>query len=139
MRRFFKRHESGLERELRRRRVEASDEFVASLAARVRPERRAARGLRVGVAVALTIAMLAALAPIGAASYAGSAALRVVSAASHALGPTATARKSARNSPARDQYQKPKKKKKKKKPPARKAKRAGRAGVRARRGPHFTG
>jgi hypothetical protein len=134
---FWKRHDSGLEGELRRRRAEPSKEFVASVAERVRPQRER-RGLRVGVAVALTIAMLAALAPIGAASYAGSAALRVVSAASHALGPTATARKSARNSPARDQYQKPKKKKKKK-PPARKAKRAGRAGVRARRGPHFTG
>lgn len=132
---FWKRHESGLEGELRRRRVEPSGEFVASVANRVRP-RRERRGLRVGVAVALTIGMLAALAPIGAASYAGGAAIRVVSAASHALGPAAHANKSAAKSPATAQY---KKKKKKKKPPHRHAKKSSRAGVRARRGPRFTG
>ena len=134
---FWKRDEGGLEGELRRRRAEPSKEFVASVADRVRP-RRERRGLRVGVAVALTIAMLAALAPIGAASYAGGAAARIVSAASHALGPAAHAGKSATNSPARDQYKKPKKKKKKK-PPRRQAKKSSRAGVRARRGPRFTG
>jgi hypothetical protein len=132
---FWKRHDSGLEGELRRRRAEPSKEFVASVAERVRPQRER-RGLRVGVAVALTIAMLAALAPIGAASYAGGAALRVVSAASHALGPAAHAGKSAAKTPARDQYKKPKKKKRK---AARKAKRSSRAGIRARRGPRFTG
>jgi hypothetical protein len=107
---------------------------VASVAERVRP-RRERRGLRVGVAVALTIGLLAALAPIGAASYAGGAAIRVVSAASHALGPAAHASKSASKSPATAQY----KKKKKKKPPHRHAKKSSRAGVRARRGPRFTG
>ena len=135
---FWKRHDSGLEGELRRMRAEPRDEFVASVAERVRPRRTSYRGVRLGVAVALTIAMLAALAPIGAASYAGSAAVRLVSAASHVLGPASHAGKSAANSPARDQYKKPKKKKKKT-PPKRKVKKGGRAGVRAHRGPRFTG
>lgn len=135
---FWKRQESGLEGELRRRRVEPSSEFVASVAERVRPQRKGYRGFRVGVAIALTIGMLAALAPIGAASYAGGAAMRVVSAASHALGPVAHGGKKAVKSPASNQYKKPKKHHKKK-PPHRKAKRSGKAGVRARRGPRFTG
>ena len=130
---FWKRHENGLEGELRRRRVEPSSEFVSSVAERVRP-RRERRGLR--VAVALTSAMLAALAPIGAASYAGGAAMRVVSAASHVLGPASHAGKSAAKSPASVQSTT---KTKKKKPPRHKVKKSSRAGVRARRGPRFTG
>ena len=108
---FWKRHDSELEGELRRRRAEPRDEFVASVAERVSPRRkRSSRSTRLGVAVALTIAMLAALAPIGAASYAGGAAARLVSAASHVLGPASHAGIAKGTSPASNQYKKPKKK-----------------------------
>src|ERR671935_101794 len=84
-----------------------------------------------GLALALTIGLLAALAPVGGATYAGSAAANLVRAAAHAVVPTSTAGKAAKNSPARDQYKKPKKKKKKK---AKKhKKKSSSAGVRARR------
>lgn len=131
---FWKRHDDGLEGELRRRRAEPRDEFVAAVANRVRPKRQRSRGVRLGVAIALTIAMIAAMAPIGAAGYAGSAAVSLVSAASHALGPAA---KSSASSAASKQYKKPKKHHKKK--PPKKKKKSSRAGVRARRGPAFTG
>jgi hypothetical protein len=134
---FWKRQDDGLEGELRRNRPEARDELVASVAERVRPRRRRSfSGVRLGVAVALTIGMLAAMAPIGAASYAGSAAIGLVSAASHVLGPAAHSSASKGTSPASAQYKVKKLKKKKK--PAKKHK-SGRAGVRARRGPAFTG
>jgi hypothetical protein len=133
---FWKRHDDGLEGELRSNRSEPRDEFVASVAERVRPRRRSFSGVRLGVAVALTIAMLAAMAPIGAASYAGSAAVRLVSAASHVLGPAAHSSAGSKRTPASKQYSKPKKHKAKKPP---KKKKSGRAGVRARRGPAFTG
>lgn len=132
---FWKRHEDGLEGELRSRRSEPRDEFVASVANRVRPKRQGARGVRLGVAIALTIAMIAAMAPIGAASYAGGAAVRLVSAASHALGPAAKS-SASKNTAASKEYKKPKKHKKK---PPKKKKKSSRAGVRARRGPAFTG
>jgi hypothetical protein len=134
---FWKRHDDGLEGELRRNRPEARDEFVASVAERVRPRRRRSfSGVRLGVAVALSIAMLAAMAPIGAASYAGSAAINLVSAASHVLGPAAHSSAVSKGTPASKQYKKPKKHKKKKPP---KKHKSGRAGVRAHRGPAFTG
>ena len=133
---FWKRRDEGLEGELRRMRAEPRDEFIDSVADRVRRPRKERRGLRVGTAIALTVGLLAALTPVGAASYAGGAAANVVSAVSHALSPAAHAGKTAKKSPASDQYKKkpPKKKKKKKK-----KKKRGSAGVRARRGPHFTG
>jgi hypothetical protein len=142
---FWKRHDDGLEGELRRGRAEPREEFVASVAERVRPRRKSYRGMRVGVAIALTIGMLAALAPIGAASYAGSAAVRLVSTASHVLGPASHAGVAAKGTAASKQYPKPKKHKKKKPPKKHKAakkhkaKKSGRAGVRAHRGPAFTG
>jgi hypothetical protein len=132
---FWKRHDDGLEGELRHNRPKPRDEFVASVAERVRPRRKSHRGARVGVAVALSIAMLAAMAPIGAASYAGSAAVDLVSAAAHAFAPTTKSSASKGTSPASAQYKKPKKKH----PPKRHVKKSGRAGVRARRGPRFTG
>ena len=135
---FWKRREeSELEGELRRMRAEPRDEFVDRVSDRIRGPRRVYRGVRVGLALALTIGLLAALAPVGGATYAGSAAANLVRAAAHAVVPTSTAGKAAKNSPARDQYKKPKKKKKKK---AKKhKKKSSSAGVRARRGPHFTG
>ena len=131
---FWKRRDDGLETELRRMRAEPRDEFVASVADRVRAPRKAYRGARVGIAVAISVGLLTALAPVGAASYAGGAAANLVSAASHALSPAA---KSAAKTPASNQYKKPKKHKKK--PPKKHKKHRGSAGVRARRGPHFTG
>ena len=140
MRSFWKRHEDALEGELRRRRAEPRDELVASVAERVRSKRKSYRGTRVGVAIALTIGLLSAMAPIGAASYAGSAAVRLVSAASHALGPAAHSTASKGNTPASKQYTKPKLKTKKTKKKVKAAKKKKhRAGVRARRGPAFTG
>jgi hypothetical protein len=62
-----------LEGELRRGRPEPRDEFVASVADRVRGERRVFRSARLAIAVALTIAMLVALAPVGAFGFASSA------------------------------------------------------------------
>lgn len=136
---FWKRHDDGLEGELRGRRAEPREEFVASVAERVRPRRKSYRGMRVGVAIALTIGMLAALAPIGAASYAGSAAVRLVSAASHVLGPASHAGVAAKGTAASKQYPKPKKHKKKPPKKHKAKKKSGRAGVRAHRGPAFTG
>lgn len=134
--------ENGLENELRSRRVEPQSEFVASVAERVRPRRASARGMRIGVAIALTIAMLAALAPIGAASYAGGAAASLVSAATSVLGPAAHHGKSAAKSPASAQYLKKKKCKKgwkRKGNKCIKVKHKTKAARAARRGPRFTG
>jgi hypothetical protein len=138
--RFWKRRgDSELEGELRRLRPEAGDEFVASVADRVRGPRKVYRGVRVGVAIALTVGLLAALAPVGAASYAGGAAANLVSAAAHVVVPGKKAGKGSKNTPAKDQYKKPKVKKKKPKRHAKKHKKKNRAGARAHRGPRFTG
>jgi hypothetical protein len=134
---FWKRHDDGLEGELRHNRPEPRDDFVASVTERVRPRRKSYRGARVGIAVALSITMIAVMAPIGAAGSAGTAAINLVSAASHVLTPTAKSSASKATSPASAQY-KPKKKKHKK-PPKRHVKKHGTAGVRAHRGPRFTG
>ena len=132
---FWKRNDDGLEGELRHNRPEPRDEFVASVAERVQPRRKSYRGVRVGLAAALSMGMLAVLAPIGAAGSVGGAAVGLVSAASHALGPAAKSSASKGTSPASAQYTK----KKHKKPPKRHVKKHSKAGVRAHRGPRFTG
>lgn len=144
MSRFWKRRgDSELEGELRRLRPEAREELVASVADRVRGPRKVYRGVRVGVAIALSVGLLAALAPVGAAGYAGGAAANLVSAAAHVVVPAGKAGKASKSSPASDQYKKPKMKKKKptvhKKAHKKKHKKKSAAGVRTRRGPHFTG
>jgi hypothetical protein len=118
-------------------RAEPSDELVNRLADRTRGPRKVYRGLRTGIAVALTVGLLGALAPIGAASYAGKAASNLVVAAARVVSANSHAIPSAKGTPASHQYKKPKKPKKhKKKPPKKKG---AAAGQRARRGPHFTG
>ena len=69
--RFLKR-EDDLERELRARRPEPPRELVNEIARMISTERRhgASRGARLGVAVALTAGMLAALGAFGGLSYA---------------------------------------------------------------------
>lgn len=75
MRYWKRRHEHGLEGELRASRPEPRDEFVTKLAARLEPERKPRRATpRVAVAVALTSAMLASLGAVGGFGYAASGA-----------------------------------------------------------------
>ena len=131
---IWKRHDdSGLEDELRSMRAEPSEQLVNRLAERTRGPRKVYRGLRTGIAVALTVGLLGALAPIGAASYAGKAASSLVVAAARVVSANSHAVPTAKGTPASNQYKKPKKKKKKPK------KKGAAAGQRARRGPHFTG
>jgi hypothetical protein len=130
-----------IEDELRRARPEPRSEFVVSLAERLRAQRRGARsGLRVALAGALTTALLAALAPVGALGSAGSAAERLVNAATR-VAATHT-RPVASQTPAANQYKKKKKCPKGTKKKGTKCVKAkhGVKGARVRhRGPHFTG
>jgi predicted lysophospholipase L1 biosynthesis ABC-type transport system permease subunit len=129
-----------VEGELRAQRPEPRSEFVTSLAEHVRSSRRPARaGIRVALAGALTVALLAALAPVGALGSASSAAKGVVSAAARVVG--THDRQATANSPAQDQYKKkkcPKGTKKKGKRCVKVKKKAKGARV-ARKGPRFTG
>jgi hypothetical protein len=141
VKRFWSRYESSdIEDELRRARPEPRSEFVVSLAERVRAQRRDARpGLRVALAGALTVALLAALAPVGALGSAGSAAKGMVNAATR-VAATHT-RPVASQTPAANQYNKKKKCPKGTKKKGTKCVKAksGVKGARVRRGPHFTG
>jgi hypothetical protein len=137
---FWSRRRSfDVESALRQNRPEPRSEFGTSLAKHVRTERRAARaGVRVALAGALTVALLAALAPVGALGSASSAAGGLVSAAARVVG--THDRQTAANSPAQDQYKKkcPKGTKKKGKRCIKVKKKAKGARV-SRRGPRFTG
>ena len=130
-----------VEDELRRNKPEPRSDFVANLAAHVRTERRTARaGARVAIAGALTVALLAALAPVGALGSAGSAAKGIVSAATRVV--STHARPVARDTPATNQYKKKKKcpkGTKRKGSRCVKAKHKVKAAHVRRRGPHFTG
>lgn len=142
MRRFRRRYESSdIEEELRQARPEPRSEFLVSLAERVRAQQRGARpGLRIALAGALTVALLAALAPVGALGSAGSAVGAMVNAATH-VAATHT-RPVASHTPAANQYNKKKKCPKGTKKKGTKCVKAKRAtkGARVRRhGPHFTG
>ena len=142
MKPFGYRHRSlNIEDELRRARPEPRSEFVVTLAERVRAKRRVARpGLRVALAGALTTALLAALAPVGALGSAGSAAEGLVNAATRV---TAThTRPVASQTPAANQYKKKKKcpkGTKKKGTKCVKVKHGTKGAHVRRRGPHFTG
>jgi hypothetical protein len=142
MKRFWRRDESSdIEDELRRARPEPRAEFVVTLAERVRAQRRRApAGLRVALAGALTVALLAALAPVGALGAAGSAARGMVNAATR-VAATHT-RPVANQTPAGNQYRTKKKCPKGTKKKGTKCVKAkhGVKGARVRRrGPHFTG
>lgn len=132
-----------LEGELRKGRPEARDEFVASVADRVRGERRVFRSARLAIAVALTIAMLVALAPVGAFGFGASAVNEVAKTAARVAAAPA-ARHVLKGTAAQTQYpgkKCPKGTKRKgnkcvkvKKPPKKKK------GARVKkRGPSFTG
>jgi hypothetical protein len=143
MRSFWSRQRSfDVEEALRRDKPQPRTEFVAHLAEHVRTHRRiAGTGLRVALAGALTVALLAALAPVGALGSASSAAKSMVNAASR-VAATQT-RPVARQTPAANQYRKAKKCPKGTKKKGSKCIKAKRAvkGVRvSRRGsPRFTG
>ena len=142
MKRLWSRYASSdIEEELRRARPEPRSEFVVTLAERVRARRRGARaGLRVALAGAQTVALLAALAPVGALGSAGSAAKGMIIAATR-VAATHT-RPVASQTPAANQYNKKKKcpkGTKKKGTKCIKAKRAAKGARVSRRGPRFTG
>jgi hypothetical protein len=130
-----------LEGELRSNRPTPRSEFITSLTERVRTDGRRARGgLRVAIAGALTVVLLAALAPVGALGSAGSAAEGLVSAAARVVG--THARPNAANTPAQSQYKKKKscpKGTKKKGSRCVKVKKKAKGARVARRGPRFTG
>jgi hypothetical protein len=140
---FWSRRRSfDVEAELRRNKPEPRSEFVTSLAEHVRTERRPTRaGMRVAIAGALTVALLAALAPVGALGSAGSAAKGIVNAATRVV--ATHARPVATQTPAASQY--PKKKKKCPKGTKRhgqkcvKVKKKAKGARVSRRGPRFTG
>jgi len=140
---FWSRQRSiDVEEALRRNKPEPRTDFVAHLAKHVRADRRTARpGLRVAVAGALTVALLAALAPVGALGSASSAAEGLVNAAAR-VAATQT-RPVAQQTPAGNQYYKKKKcpkGTKKKGSKCVKAKKAVKgARVTRRGGPRFTG
>jgi hypothetical protein len=139
---FWSRRRSyDVEGELRANRPEPRSEFVTSLAEHVRTERRRSRaGVRVALAGALTVALLAALAPVGALGSANNAAKGLVTAASHVVG--THSRPTGKSTPARDQYKKktncPRGTKKKGKRCI-KVKKKTKGARAARRGPRFTG
>jgi hypothetical protein len=145
MKSFWNRGRSyDVEAALRGARPEPRDEFLTSLSAHVRAERRSARkGFRVALAGVLTIGLLAALAPVGAFGYASSAAKGIVSAAARVV--SVQTRPAATKTPAQDQYghlTQPKKCKKGTKRIGKKCVKVskGTKGARvSRRGPHFTG
>jgi hypothetical protein len=128
-----------LEAELRQNRPEPRSEFVEMVATQVRGARRTTRGgLRVALAGALTVALLAALAPVGALGSASDAAKGLVNAAARVTG--THVRPTAKRTPAQNQYSKkcPKGTKKKGSRCVKVKKKAKGARV-SRRGPRFTG
>jgi len=87
MKRFW-RKENRLERELRSQRPEPRDELVRSIEGRIADSRpRTHRPFRLGLAAALTVGMLAALASFGGLGYAATGVTHAVKAATHAVAP----------------------------------------------------
>jgi hypothetical protein len=138
MRYWRRRHEPfDLEAELRTGRPEPSPELVHRLEARVRDDGRTRVGsLRVAFVGALTAIMLLAVASVGGAGYASSAAQDAAVGVKRIVSPTDRIVRVLTRSAAIDQYKKKKKAKKAKK--AKKGKGA-KGRVRARTRPPFTG
>jgi len=87
MKRFW-RNGDRLERELRSQRPEPRDELVRSIEGRIGESRRKTyRPFRLGLAAALTVGMLVALASFGGLSYAATGVTHAVKAATHAVAP----------------------------------------------------
>ncbi len=139
MRIWGKNHKFDLEGELRTNRPRPSSELLYTIEDRVRtPEPRTRVRIRAGLAVALTIGLLAALIPVGALGYASHA---ISSAAQTAAKVTHVSTKPTRShSSAAAQYPKPKKKKcAKGKKRNKKGKCVKVRAARRARGPRFTG
>jgi hypothetical protein len=128
-----------LEAELRASRPEAAPELVQRIEARVREDGRTRRSsLRVAFVGALTAVMLLALASVGGAGYASTAARDAVDSVKRVVTPKEVVKVLKRSS-AKQQYG-PKQRKAKKKKVTRKKKGKGAKGrVRARQRPPFTG
>jgi hypothetical protein len=88
MKSFWKR-EDRLERELRAQRPEPSAEFMRAIEDKVdgKAYRRSGRPMRLGLAAALTVAMLTALAAFGGLGYAATGVAHAVKAATHVVAP----------------------------------------------------
>jgi hypothetical protein len=102
---FWKRGDE-LERELRRQRPEPSTEFLRAVESRIHGDRyrRPVRSLRLGLAGALTVAMLASLAVFGGLGTAATGVSHAVMGVVHVVAPTRDARPSNAISSARAQY-----------------------------------
>ncbi len=139
MRYWRKRHEGDLEAELRAGRPEPAPEMITRLEARVRHDGRTRSGsLRVAFVGALTAVMLVALASVGGAGYASSAARDAAVSVKRVVAPKDVITVLKRGS-ALDQYGRPGSTKKPTKA-KKKAKGKGAKGrVRARTRPPFTG
>jgi hypothetical protein len=100
MRGFWKR-EDKLERELRAQRPEPRAEFMQSIESRVNGKayRRPTGPLRLGLAAALTVGMLVALASFGGLSYAATGVSHAVKAATHVVAPAHKAAPTAKTAP----------------------------------------
>jgi hypothetical protein len=104
--REFKRRHGGLERELRAQRPQPRAEFVEALETTVRSHsaRPAARSFRLGLAAAVTVAMVVALAAFGGLGYAATGVTHTLRAAVHAVAPAHKAKPSSPANAARAQY-----------------------------------
>jgi hypothetical protein len=101
---FFRRTDD-LERELRAQRPEPRRELVDGIANRiVGRRRRSDRPLRLGVAIALSVGMLAALGSFGGLGYAANGVSHAVSSAVHVVVPNKAATPSNADSSAMAQY-----------------------------------
>jgi len=102
MKRFWRRGDE-LERELRAQRPEPRKDFVRALESRVTGDRyrRPAGSLRLGLAGALTVAMLVSLAAFGGLGYAATGVTHAVSAATHVVAPAHKAAPAKKAAPAR--------------------------------------
>ena len=100
MRGFWKR-EDKLERELRAQRPEPRAEFMQSIESRVNGKayRRPTGSLRLGLAAALTVGMLVALASFGGLSYAATGVSHAVQAATHIVAPAHQAAPTVKSAP----------------------------------------
>ena len=132
MRSFWNR-ERGLEAELRANRPQPRDEFVRTLAERVPARRRSTGAVRVAMAMALSLVMLASVIGFGGVGYAAGPVTRAASVVKKVFVPKNGLTVNA-NSSAQQQYPG------NKKPTVKKKKRKARvAGVQARSRPSFTG
>jgi hypothetical protein len=144
LRNWRKKSELDLERELRHNRPTPTPELYSVIESRVHARQPGSRARTRGViAIAITVAMLAALLPVGALGYASSA-IKQVAATAASIASVQASTPTARNSAAQAQYPKPAKKKcpkgtKRKGKKCVKVKKKAKGARVSRRGPRFTG